>query len=98
MTAKLHPGPEREAALAPLLANGWSEVAGRDAISKTFRFGNFADAFGWMTKVALHAEKWDHHPEWSNVYKTVTVTLATHHVDGLTPLDIKLAAKMDALA
>jgi 4a-hydroxytetrahydrobiopterin dehydratase len=85
-------------ALAPLLANGWAPHTTRDAITKTFQFRNFIEAFGFMTRTALWAEKWDHHPEWSNVYKTVTVTLITHDVDGLTALDIKLATKMDSLA
>ena len=97
MTEKLPPGPEREEALPPLLASGWKLTEGRDAIAKTYTFGNFVEAFGWMTKVALFAEKWNHHPEWSNVYKTVEVTLSTHDVDGLSSLDIKLARKMDAL-
>jgi 4a-hydroxytetrahydrobiopterin dehydratase len=84
--------------LAPLLANGWEMVAGRDALVKTFTFRNFVDAFGFMTRAALWAEKWNHHPEWSNVYKTVVVTLTTHDVNGLSDLDLKLATKMDALA
>ena len=71
---------------------------GRDAITKTYEFGNFVEAFGWMTRVAIWAEKWDHHPEWSNVYKTVTVVLTTHDVGGLSALDAKLARKMDGLA
>lgn len=85
-------------ALAPLLANGWVLEPGRDAITKTYSFRNFIEAFGFMTRCALWAEKWNHHPEWSNVYKHVTVTLITHDVDGLSALDIKLATKMDALA
>ncbi len=84
--------------LDPLVATGWSMVDGRDAIHKTFVFDDFADAFGWMTRAALWAEKWDHHPEWSNVYKTVEVTLTTHDVGGLSQLDAKLARKMDTLA
>ena len=84
--------------LDPLFANGWAMVDGRDAIAKTYLFDNFVDAFGWMTRVAIWAEKWDHHPEWSNVYKTVQVTLTTHDVGGLSSLDAKLARKMDALA
>ena len=84
--------------LEPLLATGWKMVEGRDAIQKSFVFGDFTDAFGWMTRVAIWAEKWNHHPEWSNVYKTVDVTLATHDVDGLSALDVKLARKMDTLA
>jgi 4a-hydroxytetrahydrobiopterin dehydratase len=86
------------AALAPLLANGWEMATGRDALVKTFTFRNFVDAFGFMTRAALWAEKWNHHPEWSNVYKTVNVTLTTHDVNGLSDLDVKLATKMDALA
>lgn len=89
---------ERESDLASLLANGWQIVEGRDAIHKQFVFRNFIEAFGFMTKVALWAEKWNHHPEWSNVYKTVEVTLTTHDAGGLSALDIKLGAKMDALA
>jgi 4a-hydroxytetrahydrobiopterin dehydratase len=77
---------------------GWSEVAGRDAISKKFVFKDFNQAFGFMTRAALIAEKMDHHPEWFNVYKTVDVTLATHDAGGVTELDVKLAAEMDRLA
>lgn len=84
--------------LAPLLDAGWVMVDGRDAIAKTFVFGDFTEAFAFMTGTALWAEKWNHHPEWSNVYKTVEVTLTTHDVDGLSDLDVKLAQKMDALA
>jgi len=89
--------PDRRA-LEPLLANGWAADSGRDAISKTFIFRNFIDAFGFMTRAAIWAEKWNHHPEWSNVYKTVNVTLITHDVNGLSELDLKLARKLDALA
>jgi 4a-hydroxytetrahydrobiopterin dehydratase len=85
----------RKAALAKL--QGWSETPGRDAISKTFVFKDFNAAFGFMTRGALVAEKLDHHPEWSNVYKTVEVTLSTHDADGLTELDAKLAEAMDAI-
>lgn len=97
MSVKL-PKTERDAALAPLLTNGWRVTQGRDAIAKTFTFANFVEAFGWMARVAIWAEKMNHHPEWSNVYKTVEVTLTTHDVDGLSDLDMKLARKMDALA
>lgn len=90
-------GTEREAALAPLLAAGWQMVKGRDAIAKSFVFRNFVEAFGFMTRAALWAEKWNHHPEWSNVYKTVEVTLTSHDVEGLSARDVKLACKMDAL-
>ncbi|MGD1867937.1 MAG: 4a-hydroxytetrahydrobiopterin dehydratase [Neomegalonema sp.] len=91
-------GAAREAALAELNSAGWSLVDGRDAISKTYEFKNFVEAFGWMTRASLHAEKLNHHPEWFNVYKRVDVVLATHDVDGLSELDVKLAKKMDALA
>lgn len=88
----------RDTLLDPLLKTGWNLTEGRDAIHKTFVFKDFTDAFGWMTRVAIWAEKWDHHPEWSNVYKTVEVTLTTHDVGGLSTLDAKLARKMDRLA
>jgi 4a-hydroxytetrahydrobiopterin dehydratase len=87
---------ERTRALARL--SGWSEVKGRDAIAKTFTFKDFNEAFGFMTRAALVAEKMDHHPEWSNVYKTVSVTLSTHDAGGVTELDIKLAEAMDKIA
>ncbi len=86
----------RKAALARL--SGWSEVSGRDAIAKTFTFKNFNEAFGFMARAALVAEKMDHHPEWSNVYKTVNVTLSTHDAGGLTELDVKLAEAMNKIA
>ena len=89
-------GPARAAALGEL--DGWAEVDGRDAISKSFQFNNFSEAFGWMTRVALVAEKADHHPEWFNVYRTVDVTLATHDAGGVTQKDIDLAKAMDTLA
>jgi len=88
----------RKTMLAPLLDNGWLMVEERDAITKTFEFSDFTHAFSWMTRAALWAEKWDHHPEWRNVYKTVEVTLTTHDVDGLSALDAKLARKFDQLA
>ena len=84
--------------LLPLYANGWVDEGGRDAIVKTYVFANFVDSFGFMTRAALWAEKWNHHPEWSNVYKRVTVTLTTHDAGGLSDLDVKLASKMDLLA
>lgn len=89
---------DRATTLEPLLSNGWQMVDGRDAIHKTFVFGNFVEAFGWMTRVALWAEKLNHHPEWDNVYKTVNVVLTTHDAGGLSALDAKLAQKMDSLA
>jgi len=88
---------ERADDLAPLLDAGWTMVDGRDAILKSFKFKNFVDAFGFMTRSAIWAEKWNHHPEWFNVYNTVEVTLSTHDVGGLSALDVKLARKMDAL-
>ena len=84
------------AAIAQL--TGWSAVQGRAAIAKTFKFPDFNTAFGWMTRVALAAEKLDHHPEWFNVYNRVDVTLATHDADGVTDLDVQLAKIMDAAA
>ncbi|MBN2906766.1 MAG: 4a-hydroxytetrahydrobiopterin dehydratase [Rhodobacteraceae bacterium] len=89
---------QRATDLAPLLTRDWHMVEGRDAIAKTYVFADFVAAFGFMTRVALWAEKMDHHPEWSNVYKTVTVTLTSHDAGGLTARDIALAARMDALA
>lgn len=89
-------GDARAKALAGL--DGWQEVEGRDAIARTFTFRNFSEAFGWMARVALAAEKMDHHPEWSNVYRTVEVTLSTHDAGGLTMKDIELARTMDRLA
>ena len=85
----------RKSALAKL--SGWREVKGRDAITKKFVFADFNEAFGFMTRVALVAEKMEHHPEWFNVYKTVEVTLSTHDAEGLTALDVKLAMAMDKL-
>ena len=89
-------GDARKTALAKLA--GWSEVQGRDAIARKFVFGDFNEAFGFMARAALVAEKMDHHPEWFNVYKTVEVTLSTHDAGGLTELDVTLAAAMDRLA
>jgi 4a-hydroxytetrahydrobiopterin dehydratase len=89
-------GEARKTALARL--KGWTEVNGRDAITKKFVFADFNQAFGFMTRAALVAEKLDHHPEWFNVYKNVEVTLSTHDAGGLTELDVKLAETMDKLA
>jgi len=76
---------------------GWQAVEGRDAIAKTFRFKDFIGAFGFMTQVALEAERRDHHPEWFNVYSRVEVVLTTHDADGVSALDVALAQFMDAL-
>jgi 4a-hydroxytetrahydrobiopterin dehydratase len=89
-------GEARKAALAKV--GGWTEVKGRDAIAKKFVFKDFNEAFGFMTRAALVAEKLDHHPEWFNVYKTVEVTLSTHDAGGVTELDVKLAQAMDRIA
>ena len=91
--------PERigaEAALAGL--DGWRAAEGRDALVKSFRFKDFNAAFGFMTRVALLAEKMDHHPEWSNVYNRVDVLLATHEAGGVTERDVEMARFMDAAA
>ncbi len=86
----------RQSALKELA--GWSDVSGRDAIARTFTFKDFNEAFGFMARAALVAEKNDHHPEWRNVYKTVEVVLATHDAGGVTAKDIELAKAMDAIA
>ena len=96
MTEKLSE-TARKTVLAPLLEQGWTLNSDRDAISKTFKFSDFTEAFAWMTRAAMWAEKWNHHPEWSNVYNRVEVTLTTHDVDGLSALDAKLARKLDSL-
>ncbi|MEX3017056.1 4a-hydroxytetrahydrobiopterin dehydratase [Gymnodinialimonas hymeniacidonis] len=98
MTAETLQGADRDAALAEVTDRGWTHDPDRDAISKTFTFTDFSDAFGWMTRAAMVAEQMNHHPEWSNVYKTVEVTLTTHDVGGLSTLDIAMASKMDRLA
>ncbi|MEA2975100.1 MAG: 4a-hydroxytetrahydrobiopterin dehydratase [Alphaproteobacteria bacterium] len=89
-------GEARKTALKKL--SGWTEVQGRDAITRKFTFKDFNEAFGFMTRAALVAEKMDHHPEWFNVYKTVEVTLSTHDAGGVTELDVKLAETMNKLA
>ncbi|WP_316975833.1 4a-hydroxytetrahydrobiopterin dehydratase [Shumkonia mesophila] len=95
MTEKLT-GPARRSALAAL--DGWSEADGRDAIAKDFRFADFNAAFAFMTRVALKAERMDHHPEWSNVYNRVGVVLSTHDAGGVTARDIELARFIDRAA
>src|SRR4249920_3928637 len=89
-------GDARKSALARV--KSWREVAGRDAITRKFKFKDFNEAFGFMARAALVAEKLDHHPEWFNVYNQVDVTLATHDAGGVTERDIKLAEAMDRLA
>ncbi|WP_119419832.1 4a-hydroxytetrahydrobiopterin dehydratase [Desertibaculum subflavum] len=89
-------GEGRQAALAGL--PGWAEVQGRDAIAKSFRFADFNAAFGFMARVALMAEKLDHHPEWFNVYNKVDVTLSTHDAGGVTEKDVTLAGFIDKAA
>jgi 4a-hydroxytetrahydrobiopterin dehydratase len=87
------------AAAAAARLEGWSAAPGeRDAIVKTFKFDDFNAAFGFMTRVALKADQLDHHPEWFNVYNRVEVLLATHDADGVTDLDVELAAFMDRIA
>jgi 4a-hydroxytetrahydrobiopterin dehydratase len=80
-----------------LSKTGWKFTLEKKSIKKEFIFNNFVDAFSWMTKVALWAEKMNHHPEWLNIYKTVDVTLTTHDLGGLSELDILLADRMDEL-
>ena len=86
------------AAEAVAKLTGWKVVEGRDAIAKQFRFADFNAAFGFMTRVALKADKMDHHPEWSNVYSRVDVVLTTHDAGGVTEKDVELAAFMDEAA
>ncbi|WP_020693956.1 4a-hydroxytetrahydrobiopterin dehydratase [Reyranella massiliensis] len=95
MTDKLT-GDARKTALATL--KDWKEVPGRDAIQKSFKFADFNAAWGFMTRVALAAEKADHHPEWSNVYNRVEIVLSTHDAGGLSEKDIVLAKVIDAAA
>jgi len=95
MTAKLS-ADARKAALAAL--TGWKDVPGRDAIRKSFRFADFNQAWGFMTRVALAAEKADHHPEWSNVYNRVEIVLSTHDAGGLSEKDVALATFIDSVA
>ncbi|XP_029178180.1 uncharacterized protein LOC114945974 [Nylanderia fulva] len=89
---------EREQNLNPLLSTGWTVQSNRDAIYKEFVFKNFNEAFGFMTRVALQAEKMDHHPEWFNVYNKVNITLSSHDVNGLSERDVKLATFIDKVA
>jgi 4a-hydroxytetrahydrobiopterin dehydratase len=95
MTQRLS-AEERKSALAAL--PGWTEVGGREAIARTYVFKDFNEAFGFMSRAALIAEKSDHHPEWRNVYKTVEVELSTHDAGGVTAKDVELAKAMNAIA
>ena len=94
MSTKLT-GTARAEAMTWCEGNGWSPLEDRDGMSKTFKFNNFAEAFGWMTRIAIIADKMNHHPEWSNVYNRVEVVLTTHDVDGLSELDLTLAQVME---
>jgi 4a-hydroxytetrahydrobiopterin dehydratase len=89
---------ERTRAAALARVPDWRPVSGRDAIARSYRFKDFNAAFGFMTRVALLAEKMNHHPEWSNVWNKVEVTLTTHSAGGLTERDIRLAEAMDRVA
>ena len=89
---------ERNAALPALGESGWGAVPDRDAIRKVWKFKSFIEAWGFMSRAALIAEKLNHHPEWSNTYNVVDVTLSTHDCDGLSALDLTLAEKLDKLA
>ena len=95
MTDKLA-GKARSDALAGL--KGWADVKGRDAIHKSFKFADFTEAWGFMTRVALAAEKADHHPEWSNVYNKVEIVLSTHDAGGVSDKDVALAKFRDSVA
>lgn len=95
MSEKLE-GEARGVALTELNTRGWVLTKDRDAVQKVFKFASFIEAWGWMSKMAIEAEKLNHHPEWFNVYNRVEVTLTTHDVDGLSNLDLALAKKMDA--
>lgn len=89
---------DREAHLPALGETGWGAVPDRDAIRKVWKFRNFSEAWGFMSRAALVAEKLNHHPEWRNVYNVVDVTLTTHDCDGLSDLDLELARRMDKIA
>ncbi len=89
---------EREADLPALGESGWNADEGRDAIRKIWKFRSFSEAWGFMSRAALVAEKLNHHPEWTNIYNVVDVTLTTHDCDGLSALDVTLARRMDKLA
>lgn len=94
----LLPPEDRPAALAPLAETGWAAVTGKDALRKIWKFSGFSEAWGFMSRAALVADKLNHHPDWTNKYNVVDVTLTTHSAKGLTRLDIDLAQAMDRLA
>jgi 4a-hydroxytetrahydrobiopterin dehydratase len=94
----LLPTDARQSLLPPLAETGWAAVPGRDAIRKILKFRNFSEAWGFMSRAALVAEKLNHHPEWKNVYNVVDVTLTTHDCHGLSQLDVDLARAMDRLS
>ncbi len=98
MPAALLSQDDRNAQLPALGETGWGAVPDRDAIRKVWKFKSFIEAWGFMSRAALVAEKLNHHPEWRNVYNVVDVTLSTHDCDGLSALDIDLAQRMDKLA
>lgn len=89
---------ERARDLPALGESGWGAVPDRDALRKIWKFRSFSEAWGFMSRAALAAEKLSHHPEWTNVYNTVDVTLTTHSAGGLSALDVTLARRMDKLA
>lgn len=89
---------DRTTLLPPLGETGWAAVPGRDALRKILKFRNFSEAWGFMSRAALVAEKLNHHPEWRNVYNTVDITLTTHDCHGISRLDIDLARAMDRLS
>ena len=89
-------GAARQKALSSL--KGWKKVRGRDALHKAYKFSDFNEAFGFMTRVAIKADQMDHHPEWSNVYNNVTITLTTHDAGGVSMRDIELAKFIDRIA
>ena len=89
-------GNARRKALAPL--KHWKKVRGRDAITKSYRFKDFNEAFGFMSRVAIKADRMDHHPEWSNVYNRVDITLTTHDAGGVSERDVALAKFIDGIA
>ncbi|KAK3823545.1 MAG: pterin-4-alpha-carbinolamine dehydratase [Benniella sp.] len=95
MALKKFTQEERDEHVAKL--NGWSLVEGREAIKRSFQFKDFNAAFGFMTRIALYADKADHHPEWFNVYNRVEITLATHDVQGLSTRDVALAEFINSI-